>query len=91
MIKFNAPASLIGQQLKKELNAAGVKIDLGADSIEIDGNGDLLLAIAAKDEAKAQTVIDAHTPIFAPAQITIEQKLESIGLTIEELKAAISA
>jgi hypothetical protein len=91
MIKFNAPAILSGSQLKKELNAAGVKIDLGADSIEINGNGDLLLAIAKKDEAKAQEVIDAHSPVFAPTGTTLEQKLETIGLTIEELKTALLA
>ena len=91
MIKFNAPATLSGSQLKKELNAAGVKIDLGADSIEMDGNGDLWLAIAKKDEAKAQEVIDAHSPVFGSAETTLEQKLKTIGLTIEELKTALLA
>ena len=91
MIKFNAPANMSGSQLKKELNAAGVKIDLGADSIEMDGNGDLWLAIAKKDEAKTQEVIDAHVAVSAPTEVTLEQKLESIGLTIEELKTALLA
>lgn len=91
MIKFNAPAALSGQQLKNELIAAGVKISLGADSIEMDGNGNLWLGIAAKDEAKAQEVLDAHSPVFAPVQISLEEKLESIGLTIEELKTALLA
>lgn len=91
MIKFNAPAVLSGSQLKKELNAAGVKIDLGADSIEIDGNGDLWLAIVAKDEAKAQAVLDAHVPAVASSEPTLQEKLESIGLTIEELKTALLA
>lgn len=91
MIKFNAPATMSGNQLKKELIAAGVKIDLGMDSIEIDGNGDLWLAIAAKDKAKAQEVLDAHSRVSAPVQITLEEKLESIGLTIEELKTALLA
>ena len=91
MIKFKTPATMSGSQLKKELNAAGVKIDLGADSIEMDGNGDLWLAIAAKDEAKAQEVLNAHVAVSLPAEVTLEQKLESIGLTIEELKTALLA
>ena len=91
MIKFKTPATMSGSQLKKELNAAGVKIDLGADSIEMDGNGDLWLAIAAKDEAKAQEVLNAHVAVSLPTEVTLEQKLESIGLTIEELKTALLA
>ena len=67
MISFDKPNNLDGAKLIDELLAAGVEI-IGSDDLAhlgktpptIDGNGKLLLAIAAKDEAKAQTVIAAH-------------------------------
>jgi hypothetical protein len=67
MISFNKPNNLDGAKLIDELIAAGVQI-IGTDEIAhlgktppvIDGNGNLLLSIAAKDEAKAKLVVEAH-------------------------------
>ena len=67
MISFNKPNNLDGAKLIDELLAAGVQI-IGSDQLAhlgktppiLDGNGKLVLSINAKDEAKAQTVIQAH-------------------------------
>jgi Na+/citrate or Na+/malate symporter len=67
MITFDKPNNLDGAKLIDELLAAGVAI-IGNDDIAhlgktppaIDGNGKLVLSIAAKDEAKAKTVVAAH-------------------------------
>lgn len=91
MIKLNAPQTLNGSQLKKELIAGGVIISTSPDSIEIDGNGDLWLEIAESDKAKAKAIVDAHIGLSTPKVLTIEEKLETIGLSLNELKAAISA
>jgi hypothetical protein len=91
MIKFNTPESLNGSQLRKELAAAGVPITSGHDSIELDGNGDLWLDIKETDKTKAKAVVDAHVAINNPKILTVAEKLEMVGLSLDELKAAISA
>jgi len=67
MISFDKPNNLDGAKLVDELLAANVAIigndefaHLGKTAPMIDGEGKLILSIAAKDQAKAQTVIDAH-------------------------------
>lgn len=89
MIKFNAPNSLSGSALRKELNAAGIKISNDVDAVQIDENGDLLLDIAAKDKSAAQVVLDAHKGISQPVEISLAEKLSSIGLSIDELREAL--
>jgi hypothetical protein len=90
MIKFNAPKSLNGSQLKNELKDAGVAIAEGNDAIELDGNGDLWLDIKETDKAKAKAVVDTHVGIDNPKVLTIEEKLQVVGLSINELKAAVA-
>jgi Na+/citrate or Na+/malate symporter len=67
MISFDKPNNLDGAKLIDELIAVGVEIigsdqfaHLGKTPPSLDGNGKLFLSIDAKDQAKAQTVIDAH-------------------------------
>jgi hypothetical protein len=89
MIKFNTPAKLNGTQLRAELNAAGVKIASTSGAVMIDGNGDLWLDIATKDETKAKPIVDAHIGIDNVIEPSVEKKLASVGLTIEDLKVAL--
>jgi hypothetical protein len=42
-----------------------------------------------QDEAKAAAVIAAHNGTTVAPEQTIEDKLASVGLSIEELKAAL--
>lgn len=86
MIKFNKPANLNGTELLEELNAAGVAID---QSPTVDGNGDLWLEINAKDETKAQAVVNAHNGTMIAPEPTIADKLANAGLSIDDLKAAL--
>ena len=88
MIKFIKPNQLNGSQLRQELNDAGVKIDNEMQSVSVDGNGDLFLAIAKKDEAKAQSVIDAHVGVDQSASILAKRQavLDKLGLTADEAK-----
>jgi hypothetical protein len=89
MIKFNTPTNLNGTQIRAELNAAGVKIASTSGAVMMDGNGDLWLDIANKDETEAKTIVDAHDGIMIEIQPTVEEKLASVGLTIEDLKVAL--
>lgn len=86
MIKFAKPANLNGAELLAELKAGGVTIN---DFPTLDGNDELWLPIASKDEAKAQTIISVHNGSTAQKEPTIDEKLASVGLSIDGLKAAL--
>jgi hypothetical protein len=86
MIKFNRPTNLNGAELRTELNAVGIEM---SGSPFIDGAGDFWLDIAAKDKVKASTIVAAHNGTIIPPEPTVEQKLESVGLNLEDLKAAL--
>lgn len=90
-MKFNTPKSLNGSQLRKELTAAGVSISDTNDSIEVDGNGDLWLDINDSDKIKAKAIVEAHIGVNNSNNLTVAQKLEMVGLSLEELRSAISA
>jgi len=87
MILFDRPIQLDGAQFCDELEAAGVFINRETSPF-IDGNGGLWLDIDAKDTQKAQDVLNAHIPKPRP-EPTIADKLASVGLTIDDLKAAL--
>lgn len=87
MITFNLPDNFDGIQLRDELNANGVVISYDNASVEVAG-GKLLLAIEEKDKTKAQTILNAHSPKPIP-EPTIAEKLESVGLNLDDLKAAL--
>ena len=86
MIKFNKPTNLNGTELLAELNAGGLNI---SEPPSIDGNGDFWLNIAEKDEAKAKPIVAAHNGTTVAPEPTVAQKLESVGLSVEDLKSAL--
>ena len=86
MIKFNKPNNLNGKELLEELNSAGVTI---TELPFINGNGELWLNIVEKDEAKATPIVAAHNGTTVALEPTIQEKLESVGLNLNELKAAL--
>jgi hypothetical protein len=59
MQTFTKPTNLNGAELRQELNAAGVDISDDTNAVVLDGDV-LSLDIAAKDKAKAETVVAAH-------------------------------
>ncbi len=87
MIKFNKPIDFDGVQFCTELQNQGVKIN-DYTSPFLDDNNDFWLDIDTKDIAKAQQVLDAHIPQPKP-EPTIVEKLASVGLSIDDLKAAL--
>lgn len=89
MIKFTSPNQLNGKQLRDELNAANVKISYDPGAVTMDEVGDLWLDIAANDENKAKPIVDAHNGVLVEIEPTVEQKLASVGLNLNDLKAAL--
>lgn len=87
MIQFNKPVNLNGSQLLDELNAAGVII---TEPPVLDGNNILWLQINSNDTNKATEIVSAHNGTDEIRVQTIEEKLASVGLSIQELKAALS-
>jgi hypothetical protein len=83
-IKFKQPQTLDGKQLIDELAAAGI---IAADVPNIDAEGNFWIDIDAKDEAAATLIVAAHVADLTPQ--SFEDKLESVGLSLDELKAAL--
>jgi hypothetical protein len=86
MVKFDKPVNLNGAELLAELSAAGVKV---SDFPRIDGNGDFWLDIANKDQSKAAPIIAAHNGTTIAPELSVEQKLASVGLNLNDLKLAL--
>ena len=88
MISFIKPENLDGAQLRKELLDAGIEISNERGSISIESDGLLYLNISAEDKLKAETIINNHIPT-ANFATTIDYKLASVGLNLDDLKAAL--
>jgi hypothetical protein len=89
MISFDKPNDLNGLQLCDELEIAGITINRDTSpAIHGDNPNILWLDINPADTQKAQDVLNAHIPQPAP-EPTIADKLASVGLSLDELKAAI--
>ena len=96
MISFAKPNKLNGLQLNDELVAAGIKLNKAVnplpnqvyESPSIDGNGVLWLNINEDDAGKAAEVVAAHIG-KEPEPKTLEQKLASVGLSVDDLKSAL--
>jgi hypothetical protein len=86
MIKFNKPENINGVELLDELKNAGVAI---TKPPFIDDNGDFWLNINPSDESTAAAIVAAHNGTTVAPEPTIADKLASVGLSLDELKAAI--
>jgi hypothetical protein len=89
MIQFNKPNNLNGKELRDELNAAGVVISYDKNSVLVNAEGYLVLEIDSSDEDKAAAIVAAHNGTTVAPQPTIEDKLASVGLSLDELRAAL--
>jgi hypothetical protein len=86
MIKFNRPKNLNGTELLDELKNAGVTVtDLPMDN----GKNGFWLNISEADKTKAEAVVDAHNGTTVAPQPTVEEKLASVGLNLDDLKTAL--
>jgi hypothetical protein len=92
MISLNLDKIIDGAQLIKELVEAGIAVEKNSAGNYIDplldADSQLWLAIEAKDKTKAKAILDNHIPKPAP-EPTVEEKLASVGLSVEDLKAAL--
>lgn len=86
MINFTKPTNLNGSELIAELDKIGVPVK---GFPVIDENGAFWLDIAETDKAKAVPVIAAHNGTMIAPEPTLDQKLASVGLSIDDLKAAL--
>ena len=75
--EFDVPVALNGNQLKDELKAQDVYV-----------REDKLVIFSELSESEVVKAIAAHKPI-APKEPTIDEKLASVGLSIDDLKAAL--
>lgn len=79
---FNKPKNLNGRELKEELAAAGIVVDLIFD------NADGTISFET-DSENAEEIVAAHNGTTIAPQPTIEEKLASVGLNLEDLKTAL--
>jgi hypothetical protein len=85
-IEFTKPQNLNGTELLAELEKAGI---IASEPL-IDDNDSFWLDLDNKDVAKAKPIIAAHNGNMVAPQLTIAQKLAIVGLSIEDLKAALA-
>ena len=89
MIKFNTPENLNGAQLLQELAEAGIKLTPIKQAPVLDTNNDLWLDIKPEDKERAEKIVGSHNGVGIETAITVEEKLASVGLSIDDLKAAL--
>jgi len=85
MLNYKIPSNLNGAELLDELIAVGVSVN-GLPKIE---NDELWLDIANADKDKAASIVDSHNGTTIAAELTVAEKLASVGLSIEDLKTAL--
>lgn len=84
---FTKPENLNGTELIAELKAAGITVE----RVAVEWDGQLSVPVSDKDKAKAAAVIAAHNGNTVAPELTIAEKLASVGLSLEELKTALLA
>jgi hypothetical protein len=91
MALFTKPEALNGTQLRDELRTAGVTISDDINAVLDTSDGSIYLDIKKADESKAATVVAAHVGVDLIIELSIEDKLASVGISLDDLKAALSA
>jgi hypothetical protein len=89
MATFTKPNNLNGAELRDELRAAGIEISDLSDAVQLNEKKELVLDIAEADATKAKTIVDAHNGTIVAPELTIGDKLASVGLSVDDLKAAL--
>jgi hypothetical protein len=88
MIKYTKPTNLNGAELIDELISAGVKIEIKDDSLVVE-NESLWLDISDEDSSKAEEIVLAHNGNTIAPELTVHDKLASVGLNLNDLKVAL--
>lgn len=80
---YNKPANLNGAELKEELAAVGIIVD------EVYDFGNDTIGLETDHEAKAASVVASHNGTTIAPELTIAEKLASVGLSVDDLKSAL--
>lgn len=89
MIKFDKPVNLNGSELLNELAEVGINLIPLVQSPIDKGDGFIWLDIDEADKSKAEAVVSAHNGTVISTAPTVEQKLASVGLHLDDLKSAL--
>jgi len=82
MTTYTKPENLNGAELIAELAAVGIEIN------RVQDNGDNTITLET-DDKKAAAIVAKHNGTIVAPEPTIEAKLESVGLNLNDLKAAL--
>jgi len=80
---FDKPKKLNGSELIAELKEAGIIVTQVFDF----ANG--TIGFVTEDESMAATIVDAHNGTTVAPELTVADKLASVGLSLPDLKAAL--
>jgi hypothetical protein len=87
-MEFNMPKNLHAGQLREELKSFGITFLDSEEVILVDTATTMQIEISESDKAKATEIIKKHIGVNVP--MTIEQKLASLGLNLNDLKDALT-
>ena len=89
MMQFTKPTNLNGEELRQELNSAGIAISNDIKAVSLDDENNLWLDISEADKAKATPIVAAHNGTINAPEPSVADKLASVGLSVTDLKAAL--
>ena len=83
MATFTRPENLNGAELKQELAAVNIIVN------SVEDNLDGTITFETDKETKAAEVVSQHNGTTIAPELSTEQKLASVGLSLNDLKAAL--
>ena len=89
MIKFDKPINLNGRELRQELRNANIDISDSSRALTIENDGYLYLDIDPSKEAQAKAIVASHNGTMIAPEPTVQDKLSSVGLSLDDLKQAL--
>lgn len=88
MIRYDKPTNLNGAELKQELKTAGIVLIDEMNGLHVIGD-DLFINISENDAELALPIVHSHNGTVIAPEPTVEQKLASVGLNVDDLKSAL--
>ena len=82
MTTYPRPTNLNGTELMAELAAVKVVVD------RVKDNGDQTITLDTTDK-KADAIVANHNGTTVAPEPTVAEKLQSVGLNLDDLKAAL--
>ena len=92
MMQFTKPTNLNGEELRQELNSAGIAISDDIEAVSLDDENNLWIDIAEADKAKATPIVAAHngTTVAPDTSAAKAALLAKLGITADEAKLLLS-